>query len=143
MFASVTEAVRTNFHDFQREGENQILSRSASIWEMTSGKCLFSISGSTVVLARGQSQAEFHTFPREPVIHYCIGCLVCVVLPQSWVRIPVAAGVVANGVHGIFRLGGNSLMDCVTDTMLLTCRLLGTEVVRTTGLFSNQHRKWY
>ena len=39
----------------------------------------------------------------------------------------VAAGEDAGGVHGIFGLGGNSLLHCVADAMLLTCWPLGTE----------------
>jgi flavocytochrome c len=64
-----------------------------------------------------------------PVIHYCMGGLKvdegARVINQSGKVIPglYAAGEVAGGVHGINRLGGNSLLDCVVFG-----RIAGAEV---------------
>ena len=119
-------------NDFLCEGEPRILRRSDSVWEMTSGKRFFSISGSTLVLARVSLKLNFTHFPNEgglraaiikSEIHHCIGGLVCVVLQQSWVRILPAPGL----LRQVRLLGVNSLLDCVADAVLLTCWLLGTE----------------
>merc|ERR1712107_485732 len=55
-----------------------------------------------------------------PVIHYCMGGLEvdvdsAVLDTKTNKAIPglYAAGEVAGGIHGNYRLGGNSLLDCV------------------------------
>jgi len=61
----------------------------------------------------------FHAIVITPIIHYCMGGLK--INPKSQVMnlsdAPIAglfaAGETCGGVHGINRLGGNSLLDCV------------------------------
>jgi len=61
---------------------------------------------------------EFHVAIVTPVVHYCMGGLE--ITPDSEVvgaKGPIpglfAAGEVTGGVHGVNRLGGSSLLDCV------------------------------
>ena len=122
-------------HAFLCEGEARILRRWDSIREMTLGNCLISISGSQWYLL-----ASAHIFHVKVDFALRSSRQLFTIALAAWHVLyfsslgygfptssrPVEAGEVA-GVHGIFRLGGNSHMDCVADAMLLTCRLLGTE----------------
>ena len=106
---------------------------------MTSGKCLFSISGSTVVPARVSLKLNFTHFHREGDFALRSSRQGFTIALAAWYVLYfgslgygfpassrlVAAGEVASGVHGISRLEGNSLLDCVTDSM--SCTESGTD----------------
>jgi len=61
---------------------------------------------------------SFYVAVVTPIVHYCMGGLKVDAKAQVMTSTAVipglyAAGEVAGGVHGINRLGGNSLLDCV------------------------------
>merc|ERR1740133_873347 len=66
------------------------------------------------------AKEEFYVAIITPVIHYCMGGLeidvnsACLNTSGKAITGLYAAGEVAGGVHGNNRLGGNSLLDCVT-----------------------------
>merc|ERR1712038_1398623 len=92
---------------------------SGKSWDEPSGK-----TGSgkkfyhNVIDGSKVEKEDFHVAIITPVIHYCMGGLVCTVDAECVDKdgkIPglYVAGEAAGGIHGNNRLGGNSLLDCV------------------------------
>merc|ERR1712038_464547 len=92
---------------------------SGKSWDEPSGK-----AGSgkkfyhNIIPGSAVKTEPFYVAIITPVIHYCMGGLVCTVDAECVDKdgkIPglYVAGEIAGGVHGNNRLGGNSLLDCV------------------------------
>merc|ERR1712039_538866 len=92
---------------------------SGKSWDAASGK-----TGSgkkfyhNVIDGSKVEKEDFHVAIITPVIHYCMGGLVCTVDAECVDKDGVipglyVAGEAAGGIHGNNRLGGNSLLDCV------------------------------
>jgi len=94
---------------------------SGKSWDEASGK-----TGSgkkfyhNIIPGSAVAKEEFYVAIITPVIHYCMGGLeidvnsACLNTKGKAITGLYAAGEVAGGVHGNNRLGGNSLLDCVT-----------------------------
>merc|ERR1740133_807372 len=94
---------------------------SGKSWDEASGK-----TGSgkkfyhNMIPGSAVAKEEFYVAIITPVIHYCMGGLeidvnsACLNTKGKAITGLYAAGEVAGGVHGNNRLGGNSLLDCVT-----------------------------
>merc|ERR1712224_504038 len=84
------------------------------------------------------AKQEFYVAIITPVIHYCMGGLEVtadaeVISKDGVIPGLYAAGEIAGGVHGNNRLGGNSLLDCVSLAVWLARPQASTSWARMAG----------